>query len=94
MRERGNQKKIQLQSILLTDGTTADDYLAGEPAAWRKTEEAAIFACLEKGCPLHVGNIQYMARELQLNKKPSFWSRLKKRLRLGNKSGKRDCYGL
>ena len=94
MRERGNQKKNQLQSILLTDGTTADDYLAGEPAAWRKTEEAAIFACLEKGCPLHVGNIQYMARELQLNKKPSFWSRLKKRKRKKKKSGKRDCYGL
>lgn len=33
MRERGNQKKIQLQFILLTDGTTAADYLAGEPAA-------------------------------------------------------------
>ena len=83
MKESRNQKKIQLQSIFLTDGSTAADYLAGEPVAWRKIEEAAIFACLEKGWPLHKGNIQCMARELEINKKPSFWSRLMKGLRLG-----------
>ncbi len=56
-------EKISLEDIRLTDGTTAADYLASQPASRRSTETSAIFECLKRGWPLHKANIQCMARE-------------------------------
>jgi hypothetical protein len=53
-----------LAGVTLTDGSSAIDYLSGEPAGWRTTEAKAILACIKQGWTLHKANIQTMAREL------------------------------
>lgn len=56
--------KEDLNKIILTDGMTAAEYIASQPASWRSAETSAIFECLRRGWPLHKANIQCMAREM------------------------------
>lgn len=56
--------KEDLNKIILTDGTTAEEFLASQPASWRSIETSAIYECLKRGWSLHKANIQCMAREL------------------------------
>lgn len=62
MEERVRLQK--LSEIFLTDGTTAEEFLASQPVSWRPIETSAIYECLKRGWSLHKANIQSMAREL------------------------------
>lgn len=53
------------RKLLLTDGRTAEEFLSTQPEEWRSVETSAIYECLRRGWPLHVGNIQYVAREIR-----------------------------
>ena len=63
-----------LDKIMMSNGReTAAEWLAKEPEAWREAEAEAIYECLRRGWPLHVGNIQYVAREIDAKLNPKGW---------------------
>ncbi|MBP3483210.1 MAG: hypothetical protein J6K28_07470 [Alistipes sp.] len=48
-----------------TPPMTAEEWLLTQPEAWRELETEAIYECLRRKWPLHTGNIQMVAREIE-----------------------------
>lgn len=63
-----------LNKLLMSDGKeTAQEWLMTQPERWRSLATEAIYECLKKGWPLHEGNIQMTAREIDAKRNPKGW---------------------
>lgn len=69
-----NPDERDLNKILMEDGReTAAEWLKTQPERWHSLATEAIYECLKKGWPLHDGNIQSTAREIDAKRNPKGW---------------------
>ena len=69
------KEQIPLSKLKMADGEeTVEEWMKKtQPEEWWPIETEAIYECLRRGWPLHIGNIQSTAREIDARRNPKGW---------------------